>query len=168
MSKNTILIVDDEVINRTILKESFEGAFSILEAGNGHEAIEILKSKSGDIGAVLLDLLMPGSDGFEVLKFMEYCGLDKEIPVIVITSDDSEGIKKRLSEYRISDVLNKPFLPMVISRRTKNLIRIYEDKRKDLEKLSSEIEQLKKENAELKEKIKGYEKTLKKIEKNFI
>ncbi len=169
MSRNkTVLIVDDEVINRTILKEAFDSTYTIIEAANGNEAIDALKHGADDIGAVLLDLLMPVADGFTVLDFMKLTHLDTDIPVVVVTSDDTEFVQKKLKEYKISDILNKPFLPMVISRRTKSLINLYADKRRDIERLRNDNEKLKKENYELKERLKTYEKTLKRIEKNFM
>ncbi len=164
----TVLIVDDDAINRTILREAFDDSYIILEASNGREAIDTLREKPTEIGAIMLDLIMPESDGFDVLEFMKNGHLDTEIPVVVITSDDTKEVQKRLSAYRICDMLNKPFLPMVISRRTRNFISLYADKREEMAMLREELDLLKAENAELHDKVKKYEKTLKEIRKKTL
>lgn len=164
----TVLIVDDDAINREILKEAFEGSYSVIEASDGREAIDILREKPQEIGAVMLDLIMPVTDGFAVLEFMKTSHLDTDIPVVIITSDDSRDLQKRLSEYHICDLLNKPFLPMVILRRTRNFISLYAEKREEMSALRAEIEMLRAENTQLYDKVRKYEKILKDIHKKTL
>lgn len=164
----TVLIVDDDAINREILKEAFEGSYSVIEASDGREAIDILREKPQEIGAVMLDLIMPVTDGFAVLEFMKASHLDTDIPVVIITSDDSRDLQKRLSEYHICDLLNKPFLPMVILRRTRNFISLYAEKREEMSALRAEIEMLRAENTQLYDKVRKYEKILKDIHKKTL
>ena len=66
----TVLIVDDSEINRAILKEILRADYDVLEAEGGQQAIDILKEKSNDIALVMLDVLMPAVDGYDVLEFM--------------------------------------------------------------------------------------------------
>ena len=85
--KEKILIVDDIAVNREILASMLEGLYQIIEASDGGQAIDILKSENGGIALVLLDLIMPKVDGFAVLQFMKDAGIFARVPVIVISAD---------------------------------------------------------------------------------
>lgn len=85
--ERTILIVDDEEINREILGNIIQSEYKVIYAENGKEALEIIQSDASAISLVLLDLLMPVMDGNEVLKAMKEEGLITDIPVIVLTSE---------------------------------------------------------------------------------
>ena len=95
MEKKDILIVDDMEINRAILTQIFEDRNRILEAENGLEAVKILKERGENIAAVLLDILMPVMDGFQVMEKMQKMGLRDKIPVFLITADSSEESMRR-------------------------------------------------------------------------
>ena len=124
--RNTILIADDFLINRQLLKNIFQEQYEILEAENGKEAITLLTRYQNDIALVFLDLLMPVKSGIEVLQFMEEEGLDKSIPVIVITGEATDESDERVYELGASDIIYKPFAPKVVMRRAKNIIELYE------------------------------------------
>ncbi len=83
-SKRKILIVDDSELNRSLLADMLEGSFEIIEAENGTEAIAILQEHELEISLMLLDIVMPQMDGFEVLSMMNHTGWIKMIPVIMI------------------------------------------------------------------------------------
>ena len=124
--RNTILIADDFLINRQLLKNIFQEQFEILEAENGKEAITLLTKYRDDIALIFLDLLMPVTSGIEVLQFMEEAQLDKTIPVIVITGEATDESDEQVYELGASDIIYKPFAPKVVMRRAKNIIELFE------------------------------------------
>lgn len=106
-SKKNILIADDSNIILNYLEKNMAEDYKILRANDGSDAINILKNN--DVYAILLDLNMPGIDGFEVLKYLKENNLMDKIPVVIITGDDTEETIKKVFSYPILDVLNKPF-----------------------------------------------------------
>ena len=92
-----ILVVDDIEINRTLLSEILRDSYQILEASDGEQAIGILSSGTEEITLVLLDLLMPGVDGYAVMQYMKESDAFSRIPVVVISADgDAETERKCL------------------------------------------------------------------------
>lgn len=124
--ERTILIVDDEAINREILGNIIQSEYKVLYATNGKEALEKIHSNNPAISLVLLDLLMPVMDGTEVLKTLNDESLISEIPVIVLTSDKSSEIQSlRLGA---ADFLTKPYdSPEVILARVRHSIQLFEN-----------------------------------------
>ena len=125
--KQTILIADDVEVNRAILREMFEGQYSILEAKNGVEALSFLK-KDDSIVIVLLDIMMPVADGFFVLEQMKELNFINRIPVIFITGADSVEFEQRGFDLGVTEVVSKPFNPLIVTKRVKNAIALYEEK----------------------------------------
>ncbi len=126
MKRNTLLIADDVLINRELLKDIFEGKFNILEASNGEEAIQILDEKKDEIVLLFLDLIMPKKDGLEVMKHMVLNGMMDTIPVIMITGEATVESDVKAYELGASDIIYKPFEPAVVTRRTQNIIELFE------------------------------------------
>lgn len=122
--KETILIADDADLNRAILRNLFEDEYNLLEAENGEQALILLRQYRERITVVLLDLVMPEKDGYEVLKEMQETRFLYHSPVIVITADDSMGNRTRVFELGASDVIAKPFDPAEIKNRVKNIIEL--------------------------------------------
>ncbi len=124
--ERTILIVDDEAINRELLGNIIQSEYKVIYAENGKEALEKIHSNGNEISLVLLDLLMPVMDGNEVLKAMNEDGIITEIPVIVLTSEKSSEIESlRLGA---ADFLTKPYdLPEVILARIRHSIQLFEN-----------------------------------------
>ena len=120
--RQKILIIDDSEFNRAILAEVLGGEFDILEAENGKEGLEVLEQYERDISLVLLDIIMPVMDGFEVLGEMVNRNWIDDIPVIMISSEDSENIICRAYEMGVSDYINRPFDTQVVYRRVYNTI----------------------------------------------
>lgn len=123
--KNKILVVDDKGINRYMLGGIFKEEYEVLEAGGGQQAIDIIDGERDELAVVLLDIIMPGIDGFGVLEYMrekEY--LDK-LPVVIVTDDSSEETSVKAFEYNVSDMVIKPFEPRIIKRRVQNIIELY-------------------------------------------
>lgn len=122
---HTILIVDDVEVNREILKLLFYEDYQILEAEDGFQAIEKIEDNINNISAILLDIIMPNLDGFGVLDYMQTTGLMSKIPVILITGDTSNDLKKRGYDLGVSDIIEKPFDQRIVRRRVQNLVDLY-------------------------------------------
>ena len=106
----SIIVADDSSIIVNIVRKAFEGEYNILSATNGAEAIQLLKSNNLDeIVGMLLDINMPGVDGFAVLDYLKYNNLFNKIPVSIITGDDDMDVFSKAFEYPIIDMLTKPF-----------------------------------------------------------
>lgn len=144
--KHQILIVDDSLINRMILKEILEEDFQILEAENGAEAVELLGQYGTGISLVLLDINMPVMDGFEVLKIMNQDQLIEDIPVIMISSEDSGETVRRAYELGVSDYINRPYDAKVVYQRVYNTIKLYAKQRKLMSLVASQIYEKEKYN----------------------
>ena len=128
-TRQQILIVDDEEVNRTILSLMFDADYDIVEAANGMEAIEAIeKCENENIALILLDVIMPVVDGFGVLDYMKEKELLDEIPVILITSMTPQESEEKAYEYGIADVMHKPFESNIIRRRANNIIELYQSK----------------------------------------
>ncbi|NLC78609.1 MAG: EAL domain-containing protein, partial [Ruminococcaceae bacterium] len=124
--KRRVLVVDDNEINRAILIEMLRGEYNITEAEDGEEALEILKNEGKKISAVLLDIIMPKLDGFEVLRCMQGDPQLERIPVLVTTgSAESDSEVKALS-LGASDFITKPYNTEVLKHRLWNLIHLRE------------------------------------------
>lgn len=122
---HTILIVDDVEVNREILNLLFCNDYKIIEAEDGFQAIEKIEDNINDISAILLDIIMPNLDGFGVLDYMQAAELMSKIPVILITGDTSNDLKKRGYDLGVSDIIEKPFDSRIVRRRVQNLVDLY-------------------------------------------
>lgn len=116
--KATILVVDDSNIIRNFVKRIFSDRYNVGSAKNGQEAINIIyANKDNDfISAILLDLNMPGVDGFAVLEYMKENDLFSKIPVSIISGDSSRDTIDRAFTYTIVDMLGKPFTENDVKR----------------------------------------------------
>lgn len=124
-SKNMILIVDDVEINRAILADMLGDEYVILEAADGMEAVKILQKNHLEISLVLLDLLMPRMDGFEVLAMMNKAGWIENTPVITISSENAPGVIDHAYDLGATDYINRPFDEKTVQRRVRNTIMLY-------------------------------------------
>lgn len=149
MERNSILIADDQEINREILKVIFEEQYEILEASDGTQAINLIEAHRETIVLVFLDLLMPGKSGLDVLAFMTDKGYMDAIPVIMITGEATADTDEKAYEYGVSDIIYKPFAPKVVMRRSMNIIELFAH-RIDIER---KLEERTKELRESKEKL---------------
>ncbi len=134
IGKPAILIVDDSSIMRNSLKRIFANDYEIVMAKNGSEAIELItknilnRTTSQDnvnIVGILLDLIMPGVDGFAVLDFLKNFNLLNKIPVAIISGDETKETRRKVYEYDIVDMLEKPFNTDNIRRRISKIISMY-------------------------------------------
>ena len=124
-TKNKILVVDDKGINRYMLGNIFREEYEIVEASGGQMAIDVMETEAGSLAVVLLDIIMPVMNGFGVLEYMKKMGLLDRLPVVIVTDDDSEETSDRAYEYKVADIVIKPFEPKIIRRRVQNIIDLY-------------------------------------------
>lgn len=128
--KPLVLIVDDSEMNRVILNEMLKDEYCILEADNGRAALDMVDRYGDELSLVLLDIIMPGISGFEVLADLSRrSGIDN-LPVIMISSEDSDDMVLRAYELGASDYINRPFDSRVVRRRVSNTIRLYAKQRR--------------------------------------
>lgn len=124
-TKNKILVVDDKGINRYMLGDIFRDEYEVVEASGGQMAIDIMEADARNLAVVMLDIIMPVINGFGVLEYMKDKGLLERLPVVIVTDDDSEETSDRAFEYKVADLVVKPFEPKVIRRRVQNIIELY-------------------------------------------
>ena len=129
-NKPRILIVAASEFNRAILKEILEETYEIIEADGGNEALHKIDEYGMKISLVLLDIIMPEKDGFEVLKYMEEERLISDIPVIIISSEDSANYIRRAYEMGVSDYINRPFDANIVYQRVSNTVKLYAKQRR--------------------------------------
>ena len=130
MDKNgKILIVDDAKSNREILSEILN-QYTVIEAKDGYEALEYLKSDSKSVALVLLDLVMPEMDGFEVLKYMNKNHLIEEVPVMIISIDKDDKSIEKAYELGVSGYITRPFSSAVVLKKINNIISHYKRQKK--------------------------------------
>ena len=137
--KPIILLVDDSLMNRMMLASILGEDYRILEAENGKRCLEQLRAKAGQISLVLLDINMPVMDGFEVLRTMNTNHTIEDVPVIMISSDDSEEVIRKAYELGASDYVNRPFDAKIVYRRVSNTIKLYAKQRRLVQMVSDQI-----------------------------
>ena len=109
--KQRILIVDDMEMNRKLLVNMLQDSYEILEAGNGIEALESMRSVNGELSAILLDIMMPQMDGYEVLRRMQVDEMLSGIPVIVTTGNTEIGAEIEALNIGAIEYITKPYHP---------------------------------------------------------
>ncbi|MCD8171250.1 MAG: response regulator, partial [Clostridiales bacterium] len=145
--RDTILIVDDIEVNRIILQSIFEKDYNLLEAENGDQAMVLLKQYHRNIAAVLLDLVMPQKDGYQVLAEMNDMHLLPECPVIIITSEDSPDNTVKAFDLGASDIVMKPFDPVIVKHRVENSIALSRNQQNLQERIDEQAARLMESNA---------------------
>lgn len=128
MHQKKILIADDSELNRALLVDMLERDYGIIEVADGQEAIAALQAHQGAIEVLLLDEVMPGMDGFEVLAHMNRTRWIDEIPVIMISAETSSAYIDRAFKLGAADYVSRPFVPSVIRRRIMNTILLHAKK----------------------------------------
>ena len=128
--KPLVLIVDDSEMNRAILNEMLKDEYCILEADNGRTALDMVDRYGDELSLVMLDIVMPGTSGFEVLADLSRRSVSDNLPVIMISSVDSDDMVLRAYELGASDYINRPFDSRVVRRRVSNTIRLYAKQRR--------------------------------------
>lgn len=156
--RDKVLIVDDMKMNREFLKEILEDEYTVLLAEDGRQALELLEESNSQIAIILLDLIMPRMDGISVLKEMKSRKWIDEIPVLVISSENSVNVERECFEYGVSDFIRKPFDFLVVKKRVENIVGLYLYKNKLEEKVAKQTEALQKQYQLLKKRGEELEK----------
>lgn len=120
--KKRILIVDDSELNRDLLTEILKYEYELEFAHDGEAAVFMLNKRSDEFSLVLLDIVMPKKDGFEVLEYMNNKGWMKKLPVVLISVEYSPAHIDKAFELGAFDFINRPFDVAVVKRRVKNAI----------------------------------------------
>ena len=126
IAKRQILIVEDNDLNRAMLHEILSGEYQVLEAENGQEALDILKTHQDNISIILLDVMMPVMDGYAFLERIKEEPELSLIPVIVMTQSDSEDDEVSALAHGATDFVPKPYRPQIILQRVANIIKLRE------------------------------------------
>ena len=147
MSKRSILIVDDSELNRALLSDMLESDYDIIEAENGAEAIRILHERELEISLMLLDIVMPEMNGFEVLEVMNQKDWIKSIPVIMISAETSSTSIDRAYDLGAVDYISRPFDERTVKHRVNSNFMLSLRQAEMTELLSSQIYQKEKDNS---------------------
>lgn len=141
-----ILIVDDSDMNRAILADMLNDQYEILEAENGIEALKLLHEHETGISLVLLDIVMPEMDGFEVLAMMNRYHWIEEIPVIMISAENSHSVVERAYELGATDYISRPFDEVIVCRRVINTIMLYSKQKRLISMVADQMYESEKSN----------------------
>ena len=133
--RDTVLIVDDQSANRSILAEILKNDYKIIEASDGVQALSLLAKNRGDIAVMLLDIVMPKMSGTDVLMKMNEAKIMDEFPVMICTGEGNMDVVEKCFEYGISDFIRKPYESDMVLHRVKKLDSLYSSRRESNEKL---------------------------------
>lgn len=129
--KPDILIVEDNDMNRLLLSRILESAYTVHTAENGRQALDEIERLGAQLSIVLLDIIMPVMNGFDVLEAMNAGNITDDIPVIMISSnDDAETVRKAFS-LGVSDFIGKPYNAGVVKQRVNNTIKLFAKQRRN-------------------------------------
>ena len=129
-AEESILIVDDTEINRAILSNIFSAQYNIIEAADGQGGLAAIREHPNSISAILLDVVMPGLNGMEVLRQLHSQGLTDRIPVFLITADSGSETMREAYELGVMDVVFKPVVPYIIRRRVNSVVELFQARRR--------------------------------------
>lgn len=141
-----ILIVDDSEMNRALLADMLSDEFEILEAENGMEASAILHMREHEISLVLLDIVMPVMDGFELLAVMNKNGWIKSIPVIMISAETVPIYVDRAYDLGVQDYISRPFDERTVKRRVVSTIMLFAKQKELSHMVADQIYEKEKDN----------------------
>ncbi len=123
--KNTILIIDDDFINREVIKNIFDDNFVFIEAENGSVGLDLIAENEKRLSAIILDVNMPVMNGIEVLRRIKDRGTASVVPIFLVTSHEETDIAKVAYELGVMDVINKPINPFIIKRRVLSVVELF-------------------------------------------
>lgn len=135
----TILIADDSEMNRIILTDMLGNEYTVLEAKDGIQTINILREKEAEIDLLLLDIVMPELDGFGVLKAMKTYGWIGQIPVIMISAESAVNLVEQAYEMGVTDYINRPFEALVVRRRVVNTLKLFEKQKRLVQMVAEQV-----------------------------
>ncbi|MBD5550904.1 MAG: response regulator [Lachnospiraceae bacterium] len=124
-SFNTILIIDDDLVNRRILGKIFENFYKVREVGSGSEGLSEVLTNRESFCAILLDVVMPGMDGMTVLRHLAKMKVLDEIPVFLITAENEIILEQEAYELGVMDIIMKPVMPHRVRRRVQSVLELF-------------------------------------------
>lgn len=139
MDKHKILLIDDSVINREILSCMLEDEYQITEAENGLQAIAILEKQAYTFSLILLDIIMPECDGYDVLTYLKQIKMIDDLPVVVISSETAQSRINKAYDMGAVDFISRPFDHNIVKRRVRNTIALYEKQKRLAAIVANEI-----------------------------
>lgn len=129
--KPDILIVEDNEMNRLLLSRILESAYTVHTAENGRQALEEIERLGTRLSIVLLDIIMPVMNGFDVLRAMNAGNITDDIPVIMISSDDDAETVRKAFSLGVSDFIGKPYNAGAVKQRVNNTIKLFAKQRRN-------------------------------------
>ena len=138
-NRYTILIADDSEMNRAILADMLGDEYTVIEAQDGMEAINIFRERAADIDLLLLDIMMPELDGFGVLEAMRKYGWIGQIPVVMISAESSANFVERAYEMGATDYISRPFEALVVRRRVINTLMLFEKQKRLVQMVAEQV-----------------------------
>lgn len=145
-AKPRVLIIDDSELNRDLLKEMLRDRYEVLEAADGEKGLALLYELGTKISLVLLDVVMPKLGGFDVLAVMQKERWLDDIPVMMISAEDSPAFIQRAYDMGASDYITRPFNMNVVRQRSDNITKLYAKQRRLLSLVSSQIQEKERNN----------------------
>ena len=133
-----VMIIDDNEINRELLKNIFENSYKTDEAENGREGLEKILDHAEYLSAILLDVVMPEMDGIEVMRELNARGVQKKVPVFLITADPRDEIVREAYSLGVMDVIGKPVVPYVVKRRVASVVELFEARKRLLNRVEEQ------------------------------
>lgn len=146
---NTMLIVDDDELNRDILAMLFEADHAILQAANGLEGLQAFAECSGDICAILLDVMMPVMSGMEMLEALARTHVPERVPVFLITGESGGEVIKQAYDLGVMDVISKPITPHIVLRRVNSVMELFAARNHLADVVAEQTEELREQNKQL-------------------
>lgn len=150
MAEQRIAILADDIeMNRDLLRDILENEFEILEAEDGFETLKLVRDHKDAIAVLLLDLIMPGMDGFEVLEQLNAeQGLDC-FPILIISGESDIHTEEKCLGLGVTDFIHKPFAPSLVRHRVHNAVSLYSARDNLQKKVNEKTEELRKRNLQL-------------------
>ena len=143
--RNGILIVDDVECNRELLQEILKDDYEIILAQNGREALQILEEQNENIAVMLLDLIMPEMDGFQVLEEVKSRPWSNHLAIMIISSENTGKTEKRCFDMGVVDFIHRPFDEILVKKRVQNIVSLYQYQEGLEQKIEQQTETLKKQ-----------------------
>ncbi|MDR3765529.1 MAG: response regulator [Butyricicoccus sp.] len=140
--RDILLVVDDYAVNRAILEQIFADRYTVMAAEDGETGLAKILEAPERLCAVLLDVVMPGIDGLEVLRRLNRKGLLDTFPIFLITAEASSQVLQESYSLGVMDVISKPVLPYVVRRRVQSVIELYQTRQRLGRTVESQKEKL--------------------------
>lgn len=138
-SRQKILIADDSEMNRAILADMLGDEYDIIEAENGARAVQIMQEQDEEIALLLLDIVMPKMDGFQVLEEMNNSRLIEDLPVIIISAETGATQVERAYQLGATDFITRPFDALIVHKRVVNTLLLYANQKKLVELVAEQV-----------------------------